>query len=137
MATIATTHRPAIFAVFRTITILAYYVPHNFIRVFDALGDRDVMAIYGWLYADLGYNFWGFEGEPSMADVLLACYGDALQIFDMRDYLFVQEPVRMDVINIDGTEIAREFWRLEDAYEHFRDAPWGTICFTPGILLCA
>jgi hypothetical protein len=126
----------------RSHAIRAHYKPLNFIREFDALIDQDVMAIHGWSHVDLTDNFAGL-GVPSMATILKEHYGDALQTFNMRHYYFIIEPYRSDTITIDGTEfkvsyfgndgvrfvnglgqqiVGREFWRLEDAYEHFKDS---------------
>ncbi|MCL2198615.1 MAG: hypothetical protein FWB80_06805 [Defluviitaleaceae bacterium] len=123
--------------------IRAYYKPQNFIREFDALKDQDVMAIHGMAHVAFG-DFGGQRGVPTMATVLRDRYGDALQTFDMTSYAEMHEPYRIDTITVNGVDFqasyfgndgirfrnmmgrnitGREFWRLENAYEHFSDIP--------------
>jgi len=124
--------------------VRAYYKPRNFIREFDRLGNQDVMAIHGGAHIASEY-FLGYTGVPSMATVLRERYGDALQIVDMSHYASPRsEPYRVDIISVGGIDfeasyfgidrhsfttgdgreiIGREFWRLENAYEYFRDNP--------------
>lgn len=123
--------------------VRAYYKPRNFIREFDRLGDQDVMAIHGGAHISLGY-FLGYTGVQSLGTVLRERYGEAVQILDMSHYGSPhREPYRVDTILVgnvyfeasyfgidghrftagDGREIVgREFWRLENAYEYFRDS---------------
>jgi len=118
-------------------TIRVYYKPQNFIREFDRLANQDVMAIHGMAHVFLGeYHDYSI---PTMAVILLERYGDALQTFDMTHYALMRDPYHVDIIAINdidfeasyfgndgarfGNVIGREFWRLENAYEHFRDSP--------------
>jgi len=116
--------------------VRAYYKPQNFIREFDKLGNQDVMAIHGMGHVFLG-NFGGYPGVPTLAATLYERYGDALQTFDMTHYALMREPDRIDIITINdvdyeasyfGTDtfafndiVSRSFWRLENAYDDFRD----------------
>lgn len=118
--------------------IRAYYKPQNFIREFDKLDNQDVMAIHGMGHVYLG-DFPGYSGVPTMAAVLHERYSDALQTFDMTHYARRRDPYRVDIITINdidfeasyfgndgarfGNIVGREFWRLENAYEYFRDSP--------------
>jgi len=130
----------------RSHTVRAYYKPRNFIREFDRLGDQDVMAIHGMAHVEIG-DFWGYVGVPSMATTLRERYGDNLYTFDMTHYALTRDPhdpYRIDIITVagidfeaayfgrdnasftiaDGRTLAgREFWRLENAYDYFRDNP--------------
>lgn len=127
------------------------YMPRNFIRAFDRLGDRDIMLVNGGAHTHLGY-FFGQEGVPTLASVLHERYGDTLQIFDLTRYAIPEvpemEPLRTDIITVAGIEfeasyfgiddtafrdiVGREFWRLENAYTYFYDRPLtgGVLPFT-------
>ncbi|MCL1882687.1 MAG: hypothetical protein FWF81_02910 [Defluviitaleaceae bacterium] len=115
------------------------YMPQNFIREFDRLGDQSIMLVNGGAHTHLGY-FEGQEGIPTLASVLYERYGNALQLFDLTGYAIPAiEPLRTDLITVSGIEfeasyfgiddtafsnvIGREFWRLENAYAYFHDSP--------------
>jgi hypothetical protein len=128
-----------------THAVRAYYKPQNFIRAFDALRGQDVMAIHGWYHVDLTDSFMGLTGVPSMAFTLRERYGDNLHTFNMLQYAQPQRifrnPERTDMITINDVpfeasyfgidetprnQISKlEFWRLENAYDHFRGNPPG------------
>jgi len=113
----------------------SHYKPRNFIREFDRLGNQDIMAIHGRGHVHIG-NFGSYSDAPTMATILRERYGDALQIFDMLNYALLQEPYHVETMIVGGVEfeasffgkcdarfsniIGREFWRLENAYEHLR-----------------
>lgn len=118
--------------------VRAYYKPQNFAREFDRLIDQDIMAIHGGAHVNFE-DFLGYEGVPTMATTLRLRYGDALMTFDMSHYAApVREPYGVDIISVGGIDfeasyfgndgmrfsdiIGREFWRLEGAYEYFRDS---------------
>ena len=107
----------------------------NFIRAFDALDGESVMGIYG--AAHTGIDALNFTGRvPCMANQLHEVYGDTLHTEDLTGI-----PLRVDTIMVDGKEYqatyygewdianfstvyrSREFWRLEDAYDDFKDNP--------------
>jgi len=115
------------------------YMPQNFIRTFDRLGDQDIMIVNGGAHTHLGY-FEGREGVPTLAMVLYERYGNALQLFDLTRYAVpYMEPLRKDIITVAdmefeafyfgiddtafGNVMGREFWRLENAYAYFYDHP--------------
>ena len=105
----------------------------NFRCAFDKLNGESVMGIYG--SAHIGLDKMDFTNTvPSMANQIREFYGEALHSEDLRNI-----PVRVDTIVVGGKEYkasnfgtedmtkfsdaytAREFWRLEDAYENFAD----------------
>ena len=107
----------------------------NFIREFDKLDGESVMGIYG--AAHTGIDALNFTGRvPCMANQLHEVYGDDLHTEDLTGI-----PLRVDTIMVDGKEYqapyygeqdttgfskdysSREFWRLEDAYNDFKDNP--------------
>lgn len=116
----------------------------NFIHMFNALDGESIMGIYG--SAHIGIEEMNAESlnlkALSMASQLYAFYGDAIHTEDLswigRDIKL--EPERMDTItiaekeyqaayfgkeNITGIKdfVSREFWRLENAYDDFKDYP--------------
>lgn len=111
----------------------------NFIREFDALTGENVMGIYGSAHTGLDAKI--FEGAVScMATQLKERYGDAVHSEDLTWIAKDIQPLRTDSITINNTEfkgsyfgkqdisfledyVCREFWRLEDAYEAFKDMP--------------
>ncbi|MCL2363932.1 MAG: hypothetical protein FWC71_04635 [Defluviitaleaceae bacterium] len=115
------------------------YMPKNFIREFDRLGNQDIMIVNGGAHTHIGY-FQGQPGVPTLASVLYERYGNALHLFDLTHYASpVMEPLRTDIINVAGIDFeasyfglddtafgnitGREFWRLENAYDAFYDRP--------------
>ncbi len=118
----------------------------NFIREFDSLDGQSVMGIYG--SAHTGLDAMDFSGAvPCMANQLKARYGDAVFSEDLswmaEDITWMAketEPLRVDTITVGGKAykalyfgisdltgfknfVSREFWRLEDAYDDFKDNP--------------
>ncbi len=116
----------------------------NFIRAFDALGGADAMGIYGTKHTD-PESMDVSNRVPSMAQQLAERYGDALHCEDLpRKDLLPVETVTIggksyqarSLGGDDGSGSAnylhREFLRLEDAYEDFRDA-----ALTGNVLPCS
>ena len=130
--------------------VRSHYMPLNFIREFDKLADQDIMAIHGGAHVLFG-DFGSYD-VPTLATILRKRYGNALQTIEMWHEIqreiwlagLIQEPLRVDTITIDGIDfeasffgndgvtftnyrgqdvIGREFWRLENAYEHFSNKP--------------
>jgi hypothetical protein len=110
----------------------------NFIREFNSLEEQSIMAIHGALHTQLGAAETRGQTVVTMAQRLRDVYGDLLHIEDLTWLAAV--PLRTDIITVNGTEYtasyfgvqdiswadgfdSREFWRLEDAYDDFRDAP--------------
>ncbi len=108
----------------------------NFIREFDRISDERIMGIYG--AAHTGLESMDFTNAvPSMANQLHQYYGDVIDSEDLS--LLMKETIahRTDILTVLGKEYEasyfgiqnlnfkdfafREFWRLEDAYEDFKD----------------
>ena len=108
----------------------------NFIRVYDQLDGADIMGIYGTAHTDPESLDYAGSG-PSMAKQLADYYGNVIR----SENLLYTDVQRIDTLTAGGREYqasyfgsqdlsktfpdyqSREFWRLEDAYEDFRDAP--------------
>lgn len=110
----------------------------NFIRAFDALDGEKIMGIYGSLHVDpKGKDPKG--SVSSMASRLKKHYGDIISCEDLALSLPDVEPLRVDTIQVNGKiyqasyfgsyklsvydYVSREFWRLEDAYDDFKEKP--------------
>ena len=113
----------------------------NFIREFEALGGGSFMGIYGAAHTDPDAMADSAGSVPSMAAQLKERYGDALHLEDIS--WMAWEPQGTDTLTVAGKEYqascfgeedisgwsedcqSRAFWRLEGAYEDFRDCPEG------------
>jgi len=112
----------------------------NFIRAFDRLVDQNVMGIYGSTHTNLGFiNAHGLTNVPTMAERLRERYGEALNTESLSWMAAIISPIRIDTIIINdvsyeasyfGTNttvinniVSRSFWRLENAYDDFKDNP--------------
>lgn len=111
----------------------------NFIREFDQLGGENIMGIYGSAHTGLDQLDYT-NSVPCMASQLSEKYGDIIYSEDLSGLAKEIDPERVDIINIDGKDyeasyfgkqdltnvfkgyICREYWRLEDAYEDFKDS---------------
>lgn len=111
----------------------------NFIREFDKLEDQNVMGIYGSAHTGLEAMDYETHTIPCMANQLYNRYGDALHAEDLSLLSRDVEPLRADVLTVGGKEYeasyfgqedltqfqlefdSREFWRLEDAYDDFKE----------------
>ena len=107
----------------------------NFIREFDKLDGESVMGIFG--AAHTGLDALDFTGHiPCMGAQLRERYGDAVQAYGHN--MLLQEPIRFDNLTIGEKEYTAayygtkrlhfndeynfmEIWRLEDAYDDFKD----------------
>lgn len=118
------------------------YMVENFIREFEKLDGESIMGIYGG--AHTGLDAMNISNEvPCMAAQLYEVYGEQIYMEDiswMRDEI---EPERIDRMEVNGKEYDasyfgkqdlsdvlpdyeyREFWRLEGAYEDFKEYPMG------------
>lgn len=112
----------------------------NFIREFEKLGGKSIMGIYGGGHTGLDTMDYMTRSVPSMANQLKQHYGDAVYSEDLTWLAKEIEPIRADIIIVNEKEYQalyfgkqdltgfrdyayREFWRLEDAYEDFKDRP--------------
>lgn len=111
----------------------------NFIREFDSLNGADVMGIYGSAHTNTAAQDIVTNSVPCMANQLHKKYGDALHTEDLTSLALNSNPYRIDTIKIGGKEYTasyfgkadlsavlpdyqcREFWRLENAYDDFKD----------------
>lgn len=110
----------------------------NLIREFDKLKDENVMGIYGAAHTKFGEKGYKAKSVFNMASQLKERYGDNIYSEDLSWISKDIEPLRVDIITINeknyeasyfGEEnltgfknfASREFWRLENAYEDFKD----------------
>lgn len=111
----------------------------NFIREFDQLNGENIMGIYG--AAHTGLKAMDFTNSvPCMANQLTKSYGNSIYTEDLASWAKDIEPYRVDTINVNGKDYKalyfgeqdltgfkdyayREFWRLENAYDDFKDNP--------------
>lgn len=109
----------------------------NFMREFDQLIDENVMGIYG--AAHTGLESLDFSKEvPCMANQLAQYYPDQIDSEDLSWLIKDIESERVDTFEINGKTyqasyygkadmswhkdyLYREFWRLENAYDDFKD----------------
>ena len=107
----------------------------NFIREYALLDGADVMGIYGAAHTDPEAMDFVTGTVPSMANQLARLYGGDLHTEDLT-----QRPRRVDELEVNGKIYTasyfgqmdlsslpqyqyREYWRLEDAYDDFKDCP--------------
>ncbi len=111
----------------------------NFIREFESLDGAAVMGIYGSAHTNTEAMDYATNSVPCMANQLHRKYGGALHTEDLSSLALNTEAYRTDTILIGGKEYTalyfgkvdlsavlpeyqyREFWRLENAYDDFRD----------------
>lgn len=110
----------------------------NFIREFDKLKDQNVMGIYGSAHTGFDTMDYATNSVPCMANQLKERYVDAIYSEDLSLLAKESEPLRIEAITINGKKYEafyfgkqvltgfkdysyREFWRLENAYEYFKD----------------
>lgn len=112
----------------------------NFIREFDNLSGENVMGIYGGAHTRLDAMDYNTRSVPCMANQLKERYGDAVFSEDLAWLARDIEPYRADIIKVNEKDYEasyfgkkdltgfkdytyREFWRLENAYDDFKDRP--------------
>lgn len=109
----------------------------NFIREFNKLNGDSVMGIYGGAHTGFDSMAYGADTVPSMAKQLKKHYGDSIHSEDLTMLVRDIEPLRIDKISVNDKEydasyfgkdltsfrdiVYREYWRLENAYEDFKD----------------
>ena len=110
----------------------------NFIREFDKLEGESIMGIYGAAHTNLDAMAYNTNSVPSMANQLKKRYKDAIHSEELSWLAKEIEPVRVDVITINNKDYEasyfgkqdlnglkdfayREFWRLENAYDDFKN----------------
>lgn len=110
----------------------------NFIREFDKLKGENIMGIYGAAHTDFDDMDYITNSVPCMANQLKERYGDAIYSEDLAWLGKEIEPFRVDTITVNEKDYeasyfgkqdlpvakdyaCREFWRLENAYDDFKD----------------
>ncbi|MCI9507620.1 MAG: hypothetical protein HFF62_13810 [Oscillospiraceae bacterium] len=111
----------------------------NFIREFDSLNAAGVMGIYGSAHTNIKAMDYATKSVPCMANQLNEKYGSALHTEDLTPLALHNEAYRTDTIKIGEKAYTalyfgkvdlsavfpdyqcREFWRLENAYDDFKD----------------
>ncbi len=110
----------------------------NFIREFERLSNTNVMGIYGSAHTEIVKIDYVTNSVPSLATRLKERYGDSLHTKDLR---LIDEPYTIGTVQINDKEYtasffgkvdlstvfpeyqSREFWRIENAYDDFKDCP--------------
>lgn len=112
----------------------------NFIREFNNLSNESVMGIYGGAHTGLEAMDYNTGSVPCMANQLKEVYGDNIHSEDLAWLEKDIEPIRVDTIVVNEIEYQasyfgiqdltgfkdyahREYWRLENAYDDFKDRP--------------
>lgn len=112
----------------------------NFKREYDKLNDESIMGIYGAAHTGLDAMAYKSNSVPCMANQLKKYYGKAIQSEDLSYIALDTEPIRVDILTINDKEYEasyfgkvdlqgfkgyayREYWRLENAYDDFRNNP--------------
>lgn len=110
----------------------------NFIREFDKLKGENIMGIYGGAHTDFDAMDYMTGSVPGMASQLKERYGDNIYSEDLSWLAKDIEPSRTDTFTVNQKNYEasyfgkqdltgfkdyayREFWRLENAYEDFKD----------------
>jgi hypothetical protein len=112
----------------------------NFVREFDLLSGESVMGIYGGAHTGLDDLDYTTNSVPCMANQLKENYGNNIFSEDLSWLAKDIDAVRVDTISVNGKRYDasyfgkqdlngfqnyayREFWRLENAYNDFKDKP--------------
>lgn len=110
----------------------------NFIYHFDKLKDENVMGIYGYIHTEIGGMGFRTDSIPNMVTQLKKRYASDISSEDLTWILKDIEPIRVEILTINQKEyeasyfgkeylggqiglVSREFWRIENAYEDFKD----------------
>lgn len=110
----------------------------NFILEFDKLKSENVMGIYGAAHTNFDAMDYRTRSVACMANQLKERYGDDIYSEDLSWLAKEIEPLRVDTLTVDEIKYEgsyfgkqdltgfkdysyREFWRLESAYEYFKD----------------
>lgn len=111
----------------------------NFIREYSKLNGTDIMGIYGSGHTSIEGLDYATQTIPCMANQLKQQYGELVSTKDLTMYAYDIDPIRIETMQVGGktyqalyygkqdlSEIfpqyqCREFWRLENAYDDFKD----------------
>lgn len=111
----------------------------NFMSTFDQMNGEDIMGIYGAAHTGLEAKD-QTQSIPCMANQLHEKYADHISSEDLSEFAKITEPVKLESLSIEDIEYkgayfgtqdltgfkdydSRGFWRLEEAYDHFKDSP--------------
>ncbi|KAB3525443.1 hypothetical protein [Alkaliphilus serpentinus] len=114
----------------------------NFIREFNKLKDENIMGIYGAAHISMEEITMESHTFDSMGKQLRELYGGRITLVDLPSELLnalLDEPIKVEQMEVAGKEYkaecfgkdeytnsnvitAYEFWRLEDAYEDFKNS---------------
>lgn len=112
----------------------------NFKREYSKLNGTDIMGIYGSGHTSIEGLDYATQTIPCMANQLKQQYGEFVSTKDLTMYAYDIDPIRTETMQIGGktyqalyygkqdlSEIfpqyqCREFWRLENAYNDFKDS---------------
>lgn len=113
----------------------------NFIREIEKLNDEDIMGIYGGAHTQIGHMRYAENPVPNMASQLYEKYGDAVHSKYLGSYPFFNKVLHQDKMEVEGQEYSASYfgqikasnntpqykywdiYRLEDAYEDFKNKP--------------
>ncbi|MBQ7873724.1 MAG: hypothetical protein IJ306_00985, partial [Oscillospiraceae bacterium] len=112
----------------------------NFIREFDSLKGESVMGIYGGSHSYIdGVNTATDNTSPCMANMIHQHYGDTVTMHSTQINELIDSPIHIETISVNGNDYEASyygscyvatmyekyeyfyFWRLENAYEDFKD----------------
>lgn len=106
----------------------------NFIKEFDKIRHESIMGIYGNAHTGLTEMDYSTNTVLNMANQLSKHYGDIIHSEDLTKYPYRVDTIQIneidyeaayfgkqDLSNIIEEYAYREFWRLENAYDDFKD----------------
>lgn len=111
----------------------------NLIREYEELSNEDIMGIYGNAHIAIEAKDYATNSIPCMANQLSKLYKDRLFTEDLAYIALDIEPISVDAMEIKGKSyeasyfgqqdmtffsdqyLYRDFWRLENAYDDFKD----------------
>jgi len=117
----------------------------NFLRAYDALGQKDVMGIYGSAHTNL-FSLDSTGSVPCMGAQLKNHFGNHIHSTDLTK----SSVIRSDTVTLNGKQyeasyfgsddisswapdfLKRDFWRVEGAYEDLKNAPVTGDCLPAG-----
>ncbi len=111
----------------------------NFVSTFDQMSSENIMGIYGAAHTGLEAKDMTLS-IPCMANQLHEKYEDHISSEDLSSYAKMTEAIKEETLKVEGVSYkalyygeqdltgfkdlnSRAFWRLEEAYEHFKDSP--------------
>ncbi len=113
----------------------------NFMREYKKINGVDIMGIYGSAHTGIHALDYATNTVPSMANQLSRYYKSSVISEDLTQLAQREEPVNIEKIQIENKEYealyfgksdlsaifpdyqCREYWRLENAYNDFKDCP--------------